>query len=86
MLFAVADTGIGLTPEQLFTIFEPFRQVDGSHTRRVGGAGLGLAIARKTVEAMHGTIDVASEYGKGSVFSFTVPFALPEAPPKEPRR
>jgi PAS domain S-box-containing protein len=86
VLFAVADTGIGLTPEQLFTIFEPFRQVDGSHTRRVGGAGLGLAIARKTVEAMHGTIDVTSEYGKGSVFSFTVPFALPEAPPKEPRR
>ena len=62
--FAVADTGIGLTPEQLSAIFEPFRQVDGSHTRRVGGAGLGLAIARKTVEAMIGAMPTTDKRDK----------------------
>jgi PAS domain S-box-containing protein len=77
--FAVRDTGIGLPPDQLEPIFEPFRQVDGSKTRRFGGAGLGLAIARKVAAAMGGRLQVESMPGKGSVFCFTVPFNLPEA-------
>uniref|UniRef100_I2Q3B7 histidine kinase n=1 Tax=Desulfovibrio sp. U5L TaxID=596152 RepID=I2Q3B7_9BACT len=76
LTFAVGDTGIGLAPDQLETIFEPFRQADGSMTRRFGGAGLGLAIARKLAAAMGGTLEVRSEPGKGSVFCFTAPFDL----------
>ena len=79
LAFSVRDTGIGLAPETLPGIFEPFRQVDGSMTRRFGGAGLGLAIARKVAEAMGGYLDVQSEPGKGSTFCFCVPFALPDA-------
>lgn len=75
--FAVSDTGIGLPAHQLETIFEPFRQADGSMTRRFGGAGLGLAIARKVAAAMGGTLDVVSEPGKGSVFCCSVPFEIP---------
>lgn len=74
--FAVSDTGIGLAPDQVETIFEPFRQADGSVTRRFGGAGLGLAIARKVAEAMGGTLRASSEPGKGSLFCFTAPFEL----------
>lgn len=74
--FAVQDTGIGLSAEARQTIFEPFRQVDGSLTRRFGGAGLGLAIARKAAEAMGGVLDVVSEPGKGSLFCFSAPFTL----------
>ncbi|WP_029460132.1 PAS domain-containing sensor histidine kinase [Solidesulfovibrio alcoholivorans] len=78
LAFSVRDTGIGLAPETLPGIFEPFRQVDGSMTRRFGGAGLGLAIARKVAEAMGGYLDVQSKPGKGSTFCFCVPFALPD--------
>jgi len=77
MEFVVADTGIGLSPEQLQTIFEPFRQGDNARTRRFGGTGLGLAIARQTAEAMGGSIDVTSQLGQGSTFRFTVAFDLP---------
>lgn len=72
--FGVRDTGIGLSADQLETIFEPFRQVDGSMTRRFGGAGLGLAIARKVATAMGGTLTVESRPGLGSLFCFTAPF------------
>jgi signal transduction histidine kinase len=71
---AVHDTGIGLAPDQMHAIFEPFRQVDGSKTRRHGGAGLGLAIAGKLAAAMGGALVVESEPGRGSVFRFTAPF------------
>ena len=73
---AVHDTGIGLAPDQIESIFEPFRQVDGSKTRRHGGAGLGLAIAGKLAAAMGGQLAVESEPGKGSVFRFTAPFEV----------
>jgi PAS domain S-box-containing protein len=75
VVFTVADTGIGLSPEQIGTIFEPFHQVDRGLTRRFGGTGLGLTIARKTAEAMAGKIEVESTPGQGSQFRFRVRFA-----------
>ncbi|WP_428568755.1 MAG: PAS domain-containing sensor histidine kinase [Solidesulfovibrio sp. DCME] len=76
--FAVRDSGIGLSAAERRSIFEPFRQVDGSMTRRFGGVGMGLAIARKVAEAMGGVLDVESEPGVGSVFCFSAPFGLLE--------
>lgn len=77
--FALSDTGIGIEPDKLETIFDPFRQADGSTTRRYGGTGLGLAICRRLVEAMHGTILVQSRPGEGSCFSFEVAFSVESA-------
>ncbi|MFL9886956.1 ATP-binding protein [Paraburkholderia agricolaris] len=72
--FEVHDTGIGIGPDQLNTIFEPFEQL-GAAERRAGGAGLGLAISREFVSAMGGRIEVESRIGQGSVFRFELPAA-----------
>lgn len=75
---AVADTGIGIPKEAQGYIFDEFRQVDGSASRRHGGTGLGLSITRRLVEMHGGSITVESEPGLGSTFTFTVPiYAIP---------
>jgi signal transduction histidine kinase len=72
---AVRDTGIGIAPDRLVDIFEPFVQVDASLTRRAGGAGLGLAISRNLSTAMGGTLSVESALGGGSCFVVSLPRA-----------
>ena len=72
--FAVRDTGIGLTPEQIDGLFKPFTQADSTTTRKYGGTGLGLSICKRLTEMMNGDIAVTSEPGKGSVFTFTAEF------------
>ena len=69
----VSDTGIGMSPAQLATIFEPFSQADGSTTRRFEGAGLGLPIARSLAMGMGCSLDVKSEIGKGTRFEVAFP-------------
>lgn len=72
--FYVTDTGIGIEPDKQEVIFHHFRQADDSIARNYGGTGLGLAICKSLVQLMGGTITVDSEKGKGSTFSFTLPF------------
>jgi len=77
MKLTVSDTGIGMKREALDYIFEEFRQVDMSTTRKYGGTGLGLAIVKKLVNLLGGDISVESEVGKGSKFTITMPISLP---------
>ena len=77
--FEVNDTGPGIAQDMTQLIFEPFRQVDSTISRAHGGAGLGLAISKRIVDAMDGVLDVESKPGEGSSFWFTVRLELPEA-------
>ena len=76
MVWEVEDTGIGIAEEDVERIFDEFRQVDGSATRRYGGTGIGLALSRQLARRLGGDIGVRSTPGQGSVFSLSVPAGL----------
>ena len=76
---AVADTGIGMTPEQLARVFEAFTQADSSTTRQYGGTGLGLTISKRFAELMGGDLSVTSEHGKGTCFTLAFPLLSGES-------
>jgi PAS domain S-box-containing protein len=79
LVIEVRDTGIGIDPERLEELFQPFRQADESTTRKYGGTGLGLSISRHYAQMMHGRIDADSAPGKGSTFTVRLPIALSSA-------
>lgn len=73
LYLAVADTGIGIKPEDLGVLFQPFRQIDSGLSRHYEGTGLGLAICRRLAELLGGEIQAESEWGRGSVFTLRLP-------------
>ena len=83
--FEIRDTGIGIAPERLQAIFDPFTQADPSMTRRFGGTGLGTTISKQLVELMGGRIWAESEQGKGTTFHVVLPLLLARFAPQQPR-
>ena len=81
ILFSVTDTGIGIAPENIPILFEPFTQADGSSTRKFGGSGLGLSVVKRILDAMGRDILVTSQPGKGSTFAFRVDFGYRDSAP-----
>ena len=81
--FSVADTGIGIAPEDQERIFQDFTQIDSALQRRVKGTGLGLPLCRKLAELLGGTVSVESALGRGSTFTVTLPMMLDVAPPAQ---
>jgi signal transduction histidine kinase len=77
---AVADTGIGMTGDQMQRLFQPYQQATDSTARQYGGTGLGLAISRQFCRLMGGDLSVTSEPGKGSIFTVILPLQVVEAP------
>lgn len=84
LLFEVIDTGIGISEQQILKLFTPFSQADASTTREFGGTGLGLSICKQLCKLMHGGIEVSSEVGGGSCFSFTVLIDLQQENKQKP--
>ena len=84
ILFRVRDTGIGMTPEQLGKLFQPFTQAEAGTTRKFGGTGLGLTISLYFCKRMGGDLAVASEYGVGTTFTASIPVRVSEAPEEPP--
>ncbi|SEK08824.1 MULTISPECIES: sensor histidine kinase KdpD [unclassified Variovorax] len=84
--FSVADTGIGIAPEHHAAVFDDFSQVDSPVQKRLRGTGLGLSLSRQLAALLGGHVEVASELGKGSVFSVTLPVLLPRAETAQPLR
>lgn len=82
----VADTGIGIAPDVLAHIFEPFSQADGSIARRFGGSGLGLAVCRGLLDALGGEIDVETSVGRGTTFTVLFPVGMGEATAAPPAK
>ncbi len=80
LTFAVSDTGIGMTEEQLGRLFEAFSQAEASTRGRYGGTGLGLAISRHFCRLMGGDLTVVSSYGRGSTFTIRLPVTVADAP------
>ncbi len=78
-VFQVSDTGIGMTPDQMKRLFEPFYQVDSSISRRYGGTGLGLSLTKEFAELLGGAVSVESRIGHGTTFTLKIPYHPKEA-------
>jgi len=81
--FVISDNGIGIPPDKQQFLFQAFRQVDGSTTRKYGGTGLGLVISKRFVEMMGGTITLQSTPGQGTAFTVTLPTKIAIPQPQE---
>src|SRR6185436_18226649 len=80
--FVISDNGIGIAPENLSKLFQPFVQVDSKLNRQYGGTGLGLALVQKLVDLHGGSVDVESEFGRGSRFTINLPWQPDSSQPE----